>query len=269
MSFVERVNQGESLASWLNLLTEPPAVCWSVIIGDIIAEKGYTGPFQRPSEWDHQAVLCTACNNKHVYRQSQVRKPTGSGVDWAECSLIRGTGCRAQVFSLILDSSDSLSESIQAAGHLVSESLRSNPAVSRGRQLVSFRSPVCAWASKLTTRNIYVHVFIWYFERCQENCGMQNISFKHAYCDPAYCCRHNGTFLFLVELFKQCRLFLLHCSTARNRGFRSLDIFRKLAFPLDHPINRAWKYCSHMHSIDKKGRHLTDDIFKCIPYGKQ
>ena len=34
MSFVERVNQGESLASWLNWLTEPPAVSWSVIMGD-------------------------------------------------------------------------------------------------------------------------------------------------------------------------------------------------------------------------------------------
>ena len=37
MSFVERVNQGESLASWLNWLTEPPAVCWSVIMGDLSA----------------------------------------------------------------------------------------------------------------------------------------------------------------------------------------------------------------------------------------
>ena len=37
MSFVERVNQGESLASWLNWLTEPPAVSWSVIMGDLSA----------------------------------------------------------------------------------------------------------------------------------------------------------------------------------------------------------------------------------------
>ena len=38
MSFVERVNQGEkSLASWLNWLTEPPAVCWSGIMGDLSA----------------------------------------------------------------------------------------------------------------------------------------------------------------------------------------------------------------------------------------
>ena len=37
ISLVERVNQGESLASWLNWLTEPPAVCWSVIMGDLSA----------------------------------------------------------------------------------------------------------------------------------------------------------------------------------------------------------------------------------------
>ena len=35
MSFAERVNQGESLVNWLDLLTEPPAVCWSVIMGDL------------------------------------------------------------------------------------------------------------------------------------------------------------------------------------------------------------------------------------------
>ena len=36
MSFVERVNQGESLVSWLNWLTEPPAVYWSLIMGDLL-----------------------------------------------------------------------------------------------------------------------------------------------------------------------------------------------------------------------------------------
>ena len=77
--------------------------------------------------------------NKHVYRQSQVREPTGSGVEWAECSLIIGTGCRVQVFSLILDSSVGLSAGIQSAGDLVSETLGSNPAFSKGRQLVCFR----------------------------------------------------------------------------------------------------------------------------------
>ena len=49
--------------------------------------------------------------------------PNGSGVRWAECLLIIGTGCRVQVFSLILDSSVSLSAGIQSAEDWVSETL--------------------------------------------------------------------------------------------------------------------------------------------------
>ena len=72
------------------------------------------------------AFLCQSIginNNKYVYRQSQVRMPNGSGVGWAECLLIIGTGCRVQVFSLILDSSVGLSAGIQSAGDWVSETL--------------------------------------------------------------------------------------------------------------------------------------------------
>ena len=66
--------------------------------------------------------------------------PNGCGVEWDECSLIIGSGCRVKVLSLILDSSVGLSAGIQSAGDLVSETLMgSNPALSRGRQLVSFR----------------------------------------------------------------------------------------------------------------------------------
>ena len=68
-----------------------------------------------------------------------MRKSTDSGVKWAECSLVIGTGCRVQVFSLILDSSVGLSASNQSAGDLVSGTPGSNPAFSRGTQLVSFR----------------------------------------------------------------------------------------------------------------------------------
>ena len=88
------------------------------------------------------ACLCQSIeinNNKYVYRQSQVRKSIDSGVKWDECSLIIGTGCRVQVFSLILDSSVGLSASIQSAGDLVSGTPGSNPAFSRGTQPVSFR----------------------------------------------------------------------------------------------------------------------------------
>ena len=49
-------------------------------------------------------------------------------------------GLSSSSFSLILDSSVDLSAGIQSAGDLVSETLMgSNPAFSRGRQLVSFR----------------------------------------------------------------------------------------------------------------------------------
>ena len=101
------------------------------------AEEDNLSPFD-----SNIACLCQSIeiNNKHVYRQSQVRMPNGCGVEWAECSLIIGTGCRVQVFSLILDSSVGLSVGIESAGDLVSETLTgSNPAFSRGRQLVSFR----------------------------------------------------------------------------------------------------------------------------------
>ena len=92
------------------------------------------------------ACLCQSIeinNNKYVYRQSQVRKSTDSGAKWAECSLIIGTSFRVQVFSLILDSSVGLSVSIQSAGDLVSGAPGSNPAFSKGTQLVSFRFEYC------------------------------------------------------------------------------------------------------------------------------
>ena len=88
------------------------------------------------------ACLCQSIeinNNKYVYCQSQVRKSTDSGAKWAECSLIIGTSCRVQAFSLNLDSSVGLSASIQSAGDLVSGAPGSNPAFSRGTQLVSLR----------------------------------------------------------------------------------------------------------------------------------
>ena len=54
------------------------------------AEEDTLSPFD-----SNNVCLCQSIeinNNKHVYRQSQVRKPTGSGVEWTECSLTIGTG---------------------------------------------------------------------------------------------------------------------------------------------------------------------------------
>ena len=47
-------------------------------------------------------------SNKHVNRQSQVWKPTGTEVNWAECSLIMGKRLSSSFCSLILDSLVSL-----------------------------------------------------------------------------------------------------------------------------------------------------------------
>ena len=100
---------------------------------------------------------CIEINNKYVYRQSQVRMPIGSGVRWAECLLIIGTGCRVQVFSLILDSSVGLSAGIQSAEDWVSESCSQQR---KTTCLLSIRiSLACASASKLTTTNMYIYIY--------------------------------------------------------------------------------------------------------------
>ena len=52
ISFVERVNQGESLVNWLNWLTEHPAVCWSVIMGDL-------SPSSKGVYWTHPEAFRT------------------------------------------------------------------------------------------------------------------------------------------------------------------------------------------------------------------
>ena len=61
-----------------------------------------------------------------------MRKPTGSGMERAEWSLIIGTVCRVPDFSLILYSSVGLSAGIQSADDLVSDTLGKYPAFSRG-----------------------------------------------------------------------------------------------------------------------------------------
>ena len=100
------------------------------------------------------ACLCTEIdNNIDVYRQSQLWKPTGSGFEWAECSLIIGTGYWVQIFSLILDSSDGLSASIQSVGDSKDPGFESCIQLSKTTRLLSIRkSPACVRASKLTTK---------------------------------------------------------------------------------------------------------------------
>ena len=76
------------------------------------------------------ASPCARTSKLNVYHQSQMRKPTGSGVEWTECSWIIGTGYWAEVFSLIFDSSIGLSAGIQSEDS-VQETMGLNPAFSR------------------------------------------------------------------------------------------------------------------------------------------
>ena len=111
----------------------------------------------------NQLCRCpTYCTKRDVLIRSLRRRPyrmKPTAVGFISLNTVIGTGCRVQVFSLILDSSVGLSAGIQSAGDLVSETLMgSNPAFSRGRQLLSIRiSIACARASKLTTTNMYDH----------------------------------------------------------------------------------------------------------------
>ena len=96
-----------------------------------------------------------------------MRKPNGSGIKWAECSLIIGTGYWVQLYSLILDISVGLPTGIQSAGDSVPETLVRISCIQQRKTtcLLSIKkSLTCAWASQFTTTNkpltldIYIYI---------------------------------------------------------------------------------------------------------------
>ena len=111
------------------------------------------------------AYLCQSIeinNNKYVYRQSRVRKPNGSGVEWAECLLIIGTGCRVQVFawSSIAQSVCQRVFGLLELGFLRPSGFEFCIQQRKTTCLLSIRkSLTCARASKLTTTNTYEQLF--------------------------------------------------------------------------------------------------------------
>ena len=108
------------------------------------------------------ACLCQSIeinNGKYIYRQSQVRMPNGSGVRWAECLLIIGTGCRVQVlaWSSIAQSVCQQASSVLKIGFLRPSGFESCIQQRKTTCLLSIRkSLACARASKLTTTNMYI-----------------------------------------------------------------------------------------------------------------
>ena len=87
--------------------------CYNVI--KFFAKSSQQTPHNSPIRVSYGVSVVSS--NFNVY----IQKPTSSGVEWAECSLIIGTGYWVQGFSLLLNSSVSLWVGIQSAVELVSE----------------------------------------------------------------------------------------------------------------------------------------------------
>ena len=122
------------------------------------AEVDYSSPFDLKI-----ACLCQSIeinNNKHVYRQSQLRKPNGSGVEWAECSLIIGTGCWVQVFLAWSSIAQSICQRAFSLLEIQFHRPCSNPALSRGRQLVSYRFDNCLPVPEIYNNNNKIYIYI-------------------------------------------------------------------------------------------------------------
>ena len=102
-------------------------------------------------------------NNKHVHRQRQVRKSIGSGVEWAECSLIIGTGYWVQVLSLILDSSVGLWVGIQSAGDSVPETLVRILHSAEGDNFSLFDSKIACLCQSIEINNKHVCMYVYIY----------------------------------------------------------------------------------------------------------
>ena len=72
---------GDLVLSWVQILYS--------------TEEDNLSPFDSKIACLYQSIEIN--DNKHVYHQSQVQKPTGSGVEWAECSMIIETACQIQI----------------------------------------------------------------------------------------------------------------------------------------------------------------------------
>ena len=119
-------------------------------------EEDNLSPFDSKIDCLCQSIEIT--NNKYVYRQSQVQMPNGSGVGWAECLLIIGTGCRVQVlaWSSIAQSVCQQAFSLLEIGFLRPSGFESCIQQRKTTCPLSIRkSLACARTSKLTTTNYF------------------------------------------------------------------------------------------------------------------
>ena len=121
------------------------------------AEEDNLSPFDSKIAWLYQSIKHN--NNRHVYCQSQVRKPTGSEVMWAKCSLIIGTWAIEFKFCLILDSSVSLWVGIRSAGSQTSKTRILHSA--EGDTLSPFDSKIACLCQSININNNKAHGVRW------------------------------------------------------------------------------------------------------------
>ena len=100
-------------------------------------------------------------DSKQLYRQNQVRKPTGGEVKWAECSLVIGTGYRVQVlaWSSIAQTVSEWAFSLLAIWFLTLRLPSFESCIQQRKPtcLLSIRKMLAsARASKLTATNMYI-----------------------------------------------------------------------------------------------------------------
>ena len=117
---------------------------------------------QHSADGDNLSKISCQCqsieinNNKHVYSQNQVRMSNGSGVEWAECSLITRAGCRVQILAWS-SIAQSVCQRVFSLLEIRSQTLSGFESCIPQRKttcLLSIRKVLsCARASKLTATN--------------------------------------------------------------------------------------------------------------------
>ena len=134
----------------------------SIQYGDLVSETlGFEEDNLSPFD-SNIGSLCQSIEinySKHVYRQSQVQKPTGSGIEWAVCSVIIGTVCWVQIlaWSSMTQTVCEWAFSLLTNWCLRLPSFESCIQQRKTTCLLTIRKPVvCARTSKLTTANMYV-----------------------------------------------------------------------------------------------------------------
>ena len=141
--------------------------------------------------------------------RARCQRLNGSGVDWAECSLIIGTGCWVQVFSLILDSSVGLSAGIQSAGDSVPKTLVQILHSAEEDKLSPFDVKIACLCQSIEISDKHVCMYVcMHAHVCMHAC-------MHVYaCMDACICMHACVYAHMYACVYVC----MHVANSRSSG---------------------------------------------------